>query len=344
MVDPQNPWLTLPTHSGLVPVPLDPSQSSLLLYLSAAGPPRRAGEPVVIIEAGLYSSSNEWVAVQRLLSSHVRCFTYDRAGYGQSPEGPYLIGNNDESSGENGSSQAPTAEQRAKELRGLLSAAGIDPPWILVGHSYGGLLVREFLRQNPSPENIVGMVIVDSWHIRSRLPEGWNDMLGDHSYKEVIGLESGRIGILSDKEWDTIRLDDVKNEKTGNEERKHMNSSWSALDAKLPMDKGPYLGRDARLSVIFCDKKIDMTKVLTFGEKMGLGNEKARKALKNWLQEEGLENDHRWLLALASKGMGRFVDVKTLDGGAGKKVATHNVQFVAPEIVAQEVLWVLKSE
>jgi pimeloyl-ACP methyl ester carboxylesterase len=69
--------------------------------------------------------------------------SYERAGLGRSDPGP----------------KPHSAEQIARELHALLKARAIAPPYILVGHSAGGLFVRVFAHQYP--EEIVALVLVD---------------------------------------------------------------------------------------------------------------------------------------------------------------------------------------
>jgi pimeloyl-ACP methyl ester carboxylesterase len=192
-----SPW-TQDTKSGLVSI------GPHSLFLRASGPPRTSpSEPAVIIEAGLGGFSSEWVAVQRLISQFARVYSYDRAGYanskaeGSSPLPP--------------SAEPPTATKRCEELTKLLEVAGVTPPWVLLGQSYGGVLVREFLSMH-GKEKVVGMVIVDSSVERTKLPDDWPTLLGDASYGEVVGLEKNRV--LTDEEWKQMKRDDEGNEVT----------------------------------------------------------------------------------------------------------------------------------
>ena len=84
------------------------------------------GSPAVILEAGLGDLAFEWKLVQPELPKHTRVCSYDRAGYGGSDPGAI----------------PRTSRQIAKELHALLKNAGEKPPFILVGHSFGGYNVR----------------------------------------------------------------------------------------------------------------------------------------------------------------------------------------------------------
>jgi pimeloyl-ACP methyl ester carboxylesterase len=75
------------------------------------------------------------------------------------------------------SAQPLTAMKRCEELTKLLEVVGVTPPWVLVGQSYGGVLVREFLSMH-GKEKVVGMVIVDSAVERAKLPGDLADVVG----------------------------------------------------------------------------------------------------------------------------------------------------------------------
>jgi pimeloyl-ACP methyl ester carboxylesterase len=89
--------------------------------------------PTVVLEAGLDSFSTNWHWVQSDLASSVRVVAYDRAGLGWSEPGP----------------PPRDARQSATELHVALQRAGIGGPYLLAGHSYGGLVARVFARSVP---------------------------------------------------------------------------------------------------------------------------------------------------------------------------------------------------
>ena len=115
---------------------------------------RGAGQPTVVLEAGLALGSTSWVRVHDAVAQHTRVCAYDRAGLGWSAPDDQIL-------------SAPVVAER---LHRLLRAEGIGGPQILVGMSAGGLLVREYYRR--FPQDIVGMVLVDSSHEQQgdRLP------------------------------------------------------------------------------------------------------------------------------------------------------------------------------
>jgi pimeloyl-ACP methyl ester carboxylesterase len=103
--------------------------------------------PAVVFEAGLGTDSSTWKFVAGPVAAFARVVLYDRAGLGQSL--PMI---------DKGS--AVTAEKIATRLRNLLAAANIRPPYILVGHSLGGLYVQFYARKYP--REVSGVVLLDS--------------------------------------------------------------------------------------------------------------------------------------------------------------------------------------
>ena len=105
-----------------------------------------SGQPTVLLEAGLGGFSLEWVTIQQMLGNEFRACSYDRAGYGWSEFGP----------------NPRTTDQIVDELARLLRAADEPPPYLLVGHSFGGYVVQAYLRSRP--RDVAGIVLVDSSH------------------------------------------------------------------------------------------------------------------------------------------------------------------------------------
>src|SRR5208282_353888 len=124
-----------------------------LVALDGSGGPRlhlhSMGDsgPSVILDAGIGASSLSWSLVQAPAARYARVYAYDRAGYGWSDpprrsNGPRI------------------ASRQAEELRALLRAADVAGPYILVGHSFGGYVVRLYAER--WPVEVAGLVMVDS--------------------------------------------------------------------------------------------------------------------------------------------------------------------------------------
>ncbi len=145
------------------------------LFVSCAG----TGSPTVILEHGLDSSGFEWTAVQDAVDDTTRvCFT-SRAGMGFSDRPP--------------ADDHRTMQDAVDDLTAALTAANVTAPYVLVGHSAGGLSVRLFAAQYPN--DVVGMVLVDTTHeeflarLRQALsPEAWSE-IGDSLVDNVENLD-----------------------------------------------------------------------------------------------------------------------------------------------------------
>lgn len=109
------------------------------------------GSPTIVAEAGGGDFSIVWHRVQAEVAKQTRFCSYDRAGYGWSDY----------------SGKIPTRQQVSSDLYAALNGAGIEGPYIMVGHSLGGVYVRDFALQHP--EQIAGIVLVDSSHDNQRL-------------------------------------------------------------------------------------------------------------------------------------------------------------------------------
>lgn len=101
------------------------------------------GSPAVIFEGGFGTGIASWSSVQRDVAAFAQTVTYDRAGIGQSDLGP----------------KPRSAKQVAAELHMALEKSGIKPPYVMVGHSFGGIYVRVFA--DMYPKEVVGMVLID---------------------------------------------------------------------------------------------------------------------------------------------------------------------------------------
>jgi pimeloyl-ACP methyl ester carboxylesterase len=136
------------------------------------------GDPSVVFIAAWSESGVNWAAVRELLQIEVRQVAYDRAGIGQSPPRP------------DWATPQPYSGFAA-ELAALLDALDITKPVILVGHSFGSLIVRAFTAR--WPERVAGMVHVDGSMPKLRWPtddEGF-EADGDDPQATRIDIEAG---------------------------------------------------------------------------------------------------------------------------------------------------------
>jgi pimeloyl-ACP methyl ester carboxylesterase len=116
--------------------------SGHMMHLLGTG----TGSPTVVLETGTAGYFGIWEWVQHEVGKHTRVVSYDRAGLGFSEK-----------------TRGPRdGVSVARELDELLSRAGENPPYILLGHSFGGLLVMEYAHLYP--EKTAGLVLADSHH------------------------------------------------------------------------------------------------------------------------------------------------------------------------------------
>lgn len=138
------------------------------LYLYCTG----EGSPTVLFEAGLGDGSINFRALQARIAPFTRACAYDRAGYGLSDAGP----------------EPRDLTASVSDLEKMLAAAGEDGPYVLVGHSYGGLIALGFANHNRG--SVRGVVLVDSSH-----PE---QLTALQSVPEVVTVQDMEIAGLAD--------------------------------------------------------------------------------------------------------------------------------------------------
>ena len=137
------------------------------------------GKPAVIFDSGAGGTSLDWRGIQHELTAETRVCAYDRAGFGWSDPGP-----------------SPRTSQRiVDELRILLKNAEVAPPFILVGHSFGGLNMQLFAARYP--DEVAGLVLVDSVHpqLYSRMPHELRQDLSGQLFALRLGKWLAPLGV-----------------------------------------------------------------------------------------------------------------------------------------------------
>ncbi len=158
------------------------------------------GQATVIFESGFGTGWHTWDKVLTPIESHAKVFAYSRAGTGQSE-----------------ALKTPRdLEQSVDALEKLLAESGQKPPYILVGHSYGGLLMRAYAARHPN--QVEGMVLVDP------TPEGYAKRMHALNPKRADQDEATLLGFIPPKFQAEYRLISDQILKTGK----------LPFDAKLP--------------------------------------------------------------------------------------------------------------
>ena len=121
-----------------------PAQVAVTGYGSFSYSSAGYGSPSVVFESGLGDGRDAWQPVFAEVGKFSSVFAYDRGGYGDS----------------RATAEDRSAREIVEELRALLKAAHVEPPYVLVGHSIGGLYGNLFARMHP--DEIAGVVFVDA--------------------------------------------------------------------------------------------------------------------------------------------------------------------------------------
>lgn len=304
-------------HSDLVSV------GNHRLFLSVSGPDRKPEQPVVVIMHGVTSTMAEWPVARRMISSLVRTVDYERAGFGLSDESP----------------NPPSAVNIARELAAVLKAAKIDPPFITVGHSWGGVLTMEFMDLRPG--DIAGMVFVDAGvpHYFDVVPLSFKEpaMMAVHKdldYLAATGLEEA--SVLSSEEWQAL-TDEENSQRHGRQAQLEFEiflSTFADLKKKGLLERQPPILGDRPVCVVKGHLEKDMEKMYNAGVKAGngTGDERVRyrELLETWEQKEvAVQKD--------------FFKLSTKSHFLQAEQSGHCVHLSEPQVVAEAVKWTLEN-
>lgn len=151
----------------------------------------RQDAPVVVFENGLGATLDWWAKVVPALEADTTVLAYNRAGYGRSSAGD----------------ATRDGQHVVQELRELLRERGLAPPYVLVGHSLGGLYMQWFARRYP--QEVQALVLVDSTHPAQMqghgAPEKWptwvrvafNAVTNDTAKAEFKAIDATGQSVLS---------------------------------------------------------------------------------------------------------------------------------------------------
>lgn len=318
-----NLWELSPAISGLVSI------GTHSLYVSASGPPRVVNShhphdpvsPIIIYITGAGGPCATVVRLQRLLSTFTRVIFYDRAGYDRSERGP-----------------APVldAQQTAKELQTLLrDGINVKPPYVLIAHSYGGIVARAFLDLVGSGKSGVdGLILAETAtesmfeFFRPKIPPKELDTIAAGiDLAELTDLK--RMSQLTEQEW-AAAIAGIERTDPTNEEEDHRGGARKL--AELKQYETAAMG-DRPLSVIRCHMAKDWWLMYHAGVDRGQGTEEERKVAREMIETFDLFDDEvRASQLRLSNGERRYVVRSDLG---------HDVVITVPEIVVEEVRWLL---
>jgi pimeloyl-ACP methyl ester carboxylesterase len=294
---------------------------SLALYTH--GPePSSAQYPVVLFISGVASSRLNWAAVVRQLSPSIRCYTYDRAGYGNSDVSPY----------------PPTAENIAQDLSHLVKNMPTSNPIILVGHSWAGVLVNEFIALTGNGSHIAGLVLVDANH--ESMPQILNvndpDLQAisegvNHYIAKGIAAEHK----LTQAEWDALMAEEAtaKYATIARKEDDEYAASFETLRDKRLSERQPLLG-DKPVCIIGGMRSRDWNGMYKAGVARGNGSEEQRSRVRVLIETADRKSESI---------MRRHLELSTKTKLMFARDSGHFIQMTQPDIVVDGVRWVLAT-
>jgi len=138
-----------------------------------------SGKPTVVLETGFGADATQWQAVQPELGHGSQVCAYDRVGTGNSIARPGV----------------QDAREEIADLRAWLARERIDPPYVLAGHSYGGILARVFAKLHP--QETAGLVLIDTMGRdgRRRTLAEWPQSQARRLREEVAATRIGDVNL-----------------------------------------------------------------------------------------------------------------------------------------------------
>jgi pimeloyl-ACP methyl ester carboxylesterase len=272
-----------------------------------------------------------------LAAAGISSFTYDRLGIGRSSP---LLPIDDVDDAETKTLPPRNAEVLAKELDEILRVAGVPSPYILVPHSYGGVISWEYIAAHV--EHVVGLVAIDANSARScerPLNDGDLGVLAENIpegafvYHDIVGLsEANRLPTTLWEEWTEQRSPtEPWLQGVGGEEAEYRGclDSCKALHRHGLLEKRPLTKYP--VTVLKGNSANDIHRMIDASEALGGGTKGCHEDLRKRLQgtselEEDQQRDH---LLLTDVGTKRFVEAKK---------SGHWVHIMEPELVVDEIV------
>ncbi len=245
------------------------------------------GAPAVVIDAGISDSLDKLRPLQERLARSTRVVTYNRAGYGRSEAGPV----------------PRHCVREAEELKSLLDKASVPGPYVLVGHSLGGLNMQVFASQYP--RKVAGMILLDPPPLSFLLRREYEDL-----------------GAMAEKmtaEWQAIADSSAKSANAGEKAK-------SVFFKMIASEHGEMFGESARLAdaiSTFGDMPLMVIAAGKPNPNFGAGAEEYQRY---WVEQS------RALTKKSTKG--KFILAEE---------STHYLYLDVPDFVAENILAVVNE-
>lgn len=309
-MDSLNDWTTKTGNSTV-------SIGTHSLSVSVSGISRGPTDPIVICLPGAGDTAISFCALERLASPFARVLLYDRSGIGRSDDRPGQTHH--------------VAVEDAEELHRLLVAMKIPGPMLLVAHSYGAIVAREYLHLHP--DEVAGMVLADAateeQHFYFNVPDSnVSAVLGELKFSQVTGLRDE--SRLSREEWRERAIAIARGAVTTafHREAAGFVEGCETLAAKKQYERQTL--KDKPLSVIVCNSARDYWGVYNAGVAAGNGTEEQRKAFRQLLDSWESNSRDIQMEQLRLSSNSRLVRLS--DCG-------HSVHMTRPDVVCEEIKW-----
>ncbi|KAH6713256.1 Alpha/Beta hydrolase protein [Leptodontidium sp. MPI-SDFR-AT-0119] len=291
------------------------------LYLEVSGPDRIRTEPVVVIIQGLGSCSSAWATVIRHLRPLLRVAIYDRAGLGKSERSPRPL----------------TSENIVSELKDLLDVTTIKPPYLIVAHSWGGVLAQEFIFKYPDLQ-VAGLVLVDANNERTLEILDWRPFMNwiiSSGIDIPAALNLTLRNQMSQDEWLQSRQDAAQpsHREQAARELAAYPASFEVLSRKNLLSREPPLLGLEPLVVVVGTNGADMQKLMKAAIEIGFGTLEERARFHKFV--EGFEDIDYSLQSSAQRLSGNSLVYSARDNSG------HNVHMTEPETLATIITYVM---
>ncbi|KAF2259092.1 alpha/beta-hydrolase [Lojkania enalia] len=275
---------------------------------------RKGREPVVVLLTGGGAPCKVYARLAEELGGWRCVVVYDRAGYGESGEME---------------KKKIMATDSAEELAALLHVLRVRGPYVLLGHSYGAIIAREFVELMNNRDGVVGLALIEPasellyhTYTPSIPPPAFDSLLRDVDVEKVLHLreESG----LTDEEWDAMM--EAISRTLPNARYEDCRSSGRILAGKKQMmahvlDPWP-------VAVLRCNWYRDWKKLFVAGVVKGNGSVEEREEAQKFLWDVEVFDDE---VRAGLVRRYRYFD----DCG-------RDVPLRRPDVVREEVGWVME--